>query len=463
MADETLEYHGHWWFDDDEENPFAATALFDASEGWTMRIIGQDSGWADSKIGRPVPRRRIIGRCHGASYVTLLDAFVKHSTGGMEPASRVSMLAATNGVIGDGPAPEAFDSISVTFEGLSRWARVRDAIDIEWSSGRLKSVSFSPPDPSEIELELGTLILSWEQSGSLRATSVAQTIDAWWTFRPSEEPWKLRRLFDDIVRPLQILHVVMTGVSSSPPSMALTDGDRHWKLHRANPQASPVADDDDDDQDWSHEWPLRLHEIEDLDAAVTNWFTTIAESQLAVASISFILAREHKMYLETELLALYHGLEAYHRSRSTFAARTLSRRAVKRRTQELFEGCSNELREWARQYLAHAGEPTFRSRVGDLMAYTDPFSSDLVGDERFADVAKTYRNALAHGATPDPRPADWYSHMQIVNRQLRAILHACLLRDVGVPPAELSDRLGRMRSVQLARATPLFSGNSDDD
>jgi hypothetical protein len=210
------------------------------------------------------------------------------------------------------------------------------------------------------------------------------------------------------------------------------------------------------------EWKLHMHDmiftrnditLNDIGNLFNNWLNLYAESSgLSMLCKLYSSATSiREQYLEEEFINFAHAAELYHRAK--FDSSVLPKTEWKKKINNILEKIpdANE-KQWLKEKLCWSNSPTLQNRLEELFETLEPTTSLLVGDKKeFAETVKHTRNYFTHWDTNGKKKAAFYPKLYFVNRTLRYLIAACLLREIGFSSEETAKLFERNISIHNFR------------
>jgi hypothetical protein len=446
MAEATV-HVGNWWLEDNPNIKYPGSATYDVTNGWSLELIG-GLHTEDVPLGSPLLASVIHGRTSDFHSITFPRAFVQGSPWPLPESAEATFSASAPGALVGRRAPERleFEAVTISSPAITSWARRSGAIEMAEAGDGQRGFTIRVPEDVEIPLDNGRLVLRYSARGNISLSAVSQQIVTEWHYEP-ERPADIYSLLESVYRPLDYLHVVATGSHLGPPGINVWQGrdSWSWKSDRLRDDRPHI------DRHW--QWPLPIGLIEDLPRTVSTWFQLFTELGTALHPLMSVLTDDTPHKLETEILLLCHAVEGYHRRRGIFGQTQVPPEEHERRLEALLEGQPKAIRQWARPLLRH-NQPSFRSRLEDLVNYVGPIGEEITGSEQFLSTTRRYRDTLAHGLLDGEAESsrEWFDGMHGVSIKLQELMRVALLRDLGLSGVEAAEAARRLPSVELAIA-----------
>jgi ApeA N-terminal domain 1 len=214
--------------------------------------------------------------------------------------------------------------------------------------------------------------------------------------------------------------------------------------HLENPHAREAAN--------HHFMVFTLSDIEEqFEDHIVRWFDRAADLG-RVLDLYFSTLHAPFTHLETRFMNFAQAIEGYHRRR-------LNRFAYPEETFEAYrlkilDKLTGDPRRLAKKALKYANEISLESRIKDVLKLLgDPATSIVTAGkdspDQFAKRAAEIRNVYAHnleGEEPD------YLELVVFEDQLKTLVEALLLHEIGFEPRAIDEMLRRSRRYELIKA-----------
>jgi hypothetical protein len=416
----------------------------------------------------------IHGKNNLGEYVTLLNCFLRRSTGGLFPESstRSSSYFVNHVLVGGlflSTDDVQFQRVSFGVHLLDEW-RCANAFNMNevWRAFRTGESSQAPiyqkPEPLVLAT-VGGIGVTLEFEVSLPGSNIAQTKMtlehcARVVMESTGKPLQLFdtigdnstesfiSTIDDLIRfftfatsektfPYDIQGNVLESTRRGSRKK-ITKPIRIFLPCREIPQSLPKPD--------FYDMDLQYKDIAmDPIRYIENWFRMIPNLKTPISRYLDVVSGSTE-YLETQALSLCIAAEGYHRT--THPDLEVVSPEHKIRLDEILSSTSIEHRDWLENRLQHSHAPTLRKRFKDLIRRYPKTVKWLVGSKKernaLIDWATTHRNDYSHGKTIT-RQAEKSGHtlqMYYRTQYLRALLFMCILSELGYTQAEV-DRILR--------------------
>jgi Apea-like HEPN/ApeA N-terminal domain 1 len=195
---------------------------------------------------------------------------------------------------------------------------------------------------------------------------------------------------------------------------------------------------------------IHLGDIEsDFRRVLDQWFV-IYERLRPICDSFFSLAYNPPVYVDQQFLGAIQAAEAYHRE--AVRPYKIDPATHERRVNAILASAPDEHREWLRDVLAAAGEPSLRERLGSLLERTDDVIGPLLADRSaFLRTAILTRHQLTHPVTRKSELLPGPNAIYRLYRTLSFILRRCLLHELGFTSEQCQEFFARNRDYAWAK------------
>ncbi|TDW76414.1 hypothetical protein EV653_1565 [Kribbella pratensis] len=407
----------------------------------------------------------IHGRTRDWKDVTVFEANGANYAGPVPGETRESYRV-TLALIGCHAPADDFSGAMIEFDQLNSWSDAPSII-INPSSNEPDESQITNRIAASVRLEPLTLAHANINGDSLRLETGVQGsrssqsihFDQFSAFAiEMGQPANARTIVDTRVRPLQDLLIFSLGRSVQLTSLmlrpALENGrycDAYLNAIQPTDDAKPTSR----NSPWSYSEPSLLSvrwcplPIDDL---LRQWFELWSD----LRETFVLLHAPHYapfMYTENRFASIFQSAEAFHKRR--FDSRELDPATHKKRVQDVIaaidsSGGSQEISDWARRVLQAANYKPLWLRIDELVKSTGAVGDAILdAAPTFARAAANARTGVAHGGSssserPDSVARYWHGVV------LSWVLRACLLLQLGVPLAEVVERVLQKAPFQHA-------------
>jgi ApeA N-terminal domain 1/Apea-like HEPN len=448
------EYWGRWWLPDRPENKVGGVLRAGHREGFELTLGGMLQS-DESRSVESVPV--IFGEVASFERTTtdLANPVVTlHKCHLMRTARRtVSSYYCSLLVLGEHLScieEPALESVSVSIDALDVWNPDRTWNQDLDSSGRI-AVSFKETPRYELDLGDSLRLVLWSAvklpgwSAADRRITVWDSLAAQFT---PDLPVDLRgayRLIQPLLDLLTFLGQQPARVTSFYVTPSNSVGDTHrWPVR--------VIDNQREDRTQSRKY-MHPHDFlisfpkdrEDLEVILGRWFGLHLGAEHQALVQFFATEYSESLFLESTFQLLVQAIEGWHRARYPEDGK-LPKAAHRERVEAILASTPEEHREWAGGLLRSFNSASLLQRIGTMLEKHD----DLVGpvltemDPPFAGQIRDMRNALAHSSTPGADGYD-YARIHYLNRCMRHLIQAALLRAVICDPEKELSAMGRLK------------------
>jgi hypothetical protein len=149
-------------------------------------------------------------------------------------------------------------------------------------------------------------------------------------------------------------------------------------------------------------------------------------------------------FLETQFIVHCQAAEALHAQH--YESLRMPRADHDLRTQRVLDLLPPNDRTWVAPALSGANQKSLRNRVIDLIEDAPPSVQAVIRDrDVFAGRLVIRRNAVTHGGSLDRGGID---ELLALNEKLRLLLYSHLMREVGLSPARIEERISGSRLLK---------------
>jgi hypothetical protein len=358
--------------------------------------------------------------------------------------------ALRNGHVADPGAP-VWTSASCRFANIDEWAyrapHTMPAANGTEDDGRLwHDVRVTLLPPIEVRVDGATLKIceTYGESDGLHAFATERRHQLIWEPDDRATP---KALDQDFVTPMRFFLAFATDSATPVEALALVgpvvdvvddrvfpkpvESIRPW-LGRAKKRSR-------------HEMLLPVSALDGrVDDVLRRWLDLYSARRPAL-ELMFAVVFAEWLFVETRFLLLAQAAEVYHRL--AFPQGVLPDDEHKRRLRAVIDAAPLEQQEWLGEKLEHSNEPSLKGRLDELVEYS-ALAPHAVLRPKFARRVTDTRNYRTHYDPKIEKRAVKDDDLYWLSEELRALLTACLLRDLGFEDGSAWDRL---RGTVLAR------------
>lgn len=147
-------------------------------------------------------------------------------------------------------------------------------------------------------------------------------------------------------------------------------------------------------------------------------------------------------FIDNHFLNTAGAAEGYHRI--LYGNESVSKAAHRQRLASVMASAPQEHHPWLRDVLAHSNEPVFRDRLRELHSRSFNVVAGVVGTaDEFAGPVVKLRNALTHRGKGTPKAVPSGTDMFRLIQEIRLVLEACVLLDLGLDETTVVDSTRR--------------------
>jgi hypothetical protein len=429
LGDRRTTYHGFWWKPDIPSE--RAPGTFEIAHDRSMSLTTFESGRAWTHLS-PI----IVGQTLGGQGITLTDCYAEHSVSGGAPDLAFVKYQPGRAFIGsEFGTREAiiFRKAHLAFLGLREWVDMPAITQAGLFSGTRRNVEFAQPEriPARIGGHAIDLV-RWVgyRSGRFR---VELSEEAFVEIEVSA-PLHVDDWFREYIRPIQSLFTLAFGrpcvrerttfylpgaLNGEMPDQAVEmvargDSPVNGEARVPSPHEMIFKY-----EDVAGEWP----------SFVARWFSLWEEAGPAL-SLFFSIEENPSLYVEQVFLSTAGALEAFHRS--TLALESEHGAEHKQRLEEILSCVPTVHVSWLGNQLRYSHEPSFRSRLEELVAEADEVVEPFVKEgRRFVHDVVEARNALVHRSSSSLQvpPLRLWQFAYVMSLVMRTVLLRRMLQE----------------------------------
>jgi hypothetical protein len=270
-----------------------------------------------------------------------------------------------------------------------------------------------------------------------------------------DRPLDVETISHEYIRPLG--NMLMLSSRRSCPMLELRVGfDESWFRNNIAVLSRRLSDTNERNRNPS-ELLFRLDDL-GFDSTMARWFELHQQLGIVCDLLASLRAPGN---LASHFLDIASALESYHRRTHR---RDKASRDHKARLQRIYQSVDDTDSGWLREQLRFSHQPTYMSRLQDLLADASVHIQPKIGDpEKWATWLKNGRNSIAHR---DPGMLDVEKEWRATHAVMRSaewLLVVLLLQDLGLPQSKIELALQRQQSwgflsESLREAVPTLFG-----
>ena len=447
--DEAIQYEGYWWLPGANDNGVPGSLEFDPDKGASLRLMG--SLQSLEGITEPLEPEIIHGHSSDGKLITLKDCRNTLSNLRFGRGFSTSAYAANTIFVGqhfERPEDVGFERLVVEHLHLGAWA---DATGFAFKVVEEER----EPKKRRIEVRHGLPDAATAQVGG----EYEVTLDFGADFEASQRPftWATikqpaelaiefteKQAFDrlhDIVFRLQ--HLLSLGMRRSAYPVAIrgytgTPGE----AIPVEVLYSPLGRMDAVKRPERFELLFSRNDLPGgFETAVARWLER-AGSLDPVYRLFLGTVYNPRSYLEQRFLRLVQALEVYHR-RALYEP-DLPEEDHKKRVEKILDSVPAEHKNWLRRKLRVVSEPSFDERLHGVLKRHRGIANSVVGTKgearaEFVQKVVVTRNYQTHFDENKKDRAARGEDLHHIARQLKLLLEACLMEEIGFGPEETRD------------------------
>lgn len=446
---------GRWWKPDDLHSAcFGHLELDEKSKDFlTLTLHGALS--TERAADYPV----IFGETASGEQLTLIECRRSglrrggSESGTLTSQERISCQQALRSGHVSEPTSAIWTEAECRFGNLDDWAlRVPFTSDDEYGvdpdGGRWTTVRLTIPPPIEIAVGGAKLSISHEQNASEDSDSFSSARIARIGFKP-DLPVELDDIDERFVTPMLYFLAFATDGTTPVERLHVAGPIVETYGNRQFPRHLEVI------RPWSGRAVRKRHDFEmllplavlggDTDRVIAKWFELFASLRTAL-DLLFSVVFAEGLFLETRFLLFAQAAEVYHRH--VFPGGVLDDGDHERRVNEVIAAAPAPHHVWLSGRLEHSNEPSLKQRLDELRRYSCLGPYGVLRPKFVREVADT-RNYHTHYDPKLRRRAAKGESLYWLSEEIRALLTACLLRNLGFDEDRGWERL---RGTRLAKA-----------
>lgn len=450
-VDDPIDQPGFFWLPSNEAERIPGTLKIDETGQISLSLFGwrdlepiDDSSPSLNPAGLPAfanaqSHSRIHGLIQGKA-VTLdrcIPATSRTSlSGGISEGSYIALRAYV-GAWWTSDEDVTFSRIHLHMTNLHEWLMM-NAVSLDnnfddFASGRF-SLSFNAPEPLSIDLPSGAT-LSFRLAYSSPSVSVAPTDISFYQraylrldlndIAPLEDLLATTTAFQRLLSVAVDQPCEVTALSGFTPDLIIDGREAPITIYTGRTSRPRPTED--------VPWHRMLFTFNDVRSRfpdmVINWLSEDQRLDPALNLYDALMAGAYQ-HADGRFLATAQSIEALHR-RLFPEKREMSDDEFTALCGDLVEASPSDKRDWVRQRLQHANEPTFRQRVRDLVESFEPYFGTPQERRDFIHDVVDARNRLTHLPTDsDDKPIDGKS-LILMQKKLEILFQLHVLRQLG--------------------------------
>lgn len=434
-----IEYKGEWWLPSDPDKSFKGVFTYSQNGGGSLQLDG------DIKQEK---QETILGVSETGSILTLKNCFTKNiqirST-----SLNTSIIFVNHAYIGGHFTDEiTFSEIIVNFRLLDEWANV-SGFDIDYDlSKKYYSIEYTQPEPINVlKNEKYKITLEVYAKGpTLKFVQNDAQISqkTYFGIKYLNEEEGIENIFELLFK-LQNFISFSTTKSVRPLVVYGFTGnaEKEFDSKKYKEQVeilySPIGDIEESKSLLPPEMLFSFQHVRDtIDEKLTKWIEK-AEHLEPVFNLYFGIIHNPKLYLSSRFLHLAQAIESYHRrTRDNFE---LPEEKHQEKVDAIIKKCPEEFKEWLQDRLTYSNEPSLRIRLKSLYKDFKPIISPLATKKKFVNGVVNTRNYLTHFDDCLKKSSLKGIKLHDLTEQLKLLLQACLLSEIGFTVTEIENRL----------------------
>lgn len=456
---ESIIRSGYFWAPEAPDNKLPGTLTISDGGEIELEVIGNfDLGPSLPSPSDELDVKKIFGQIEKAGCVTIDDCIYRHknfSFGGIAK-STLHGHRALFGVHLSDEEPQ-IDTYRCSLEGLDEWI-VISGIEVKTDfEKKTAQITFKPPPRFSYDLGDGftiAIIFGWSAPFSGGSTEAKITQQAYLEIRSK----KLKPLGEFIYIAYRFANFLALALDESTSFKDVTISSerivRNWGTEEEENTRPIQIETYYQSLPFSDSAPkLRKNDIlftfpqvkDKLGTMLSSWLIMYEAIGPALSLYFASKAGEHK-YLDGKFLALAQALETYHRRTSKEVL--MDEKKFKRLVDNLIAGCLKEQQGWLKGRLSFGNELSLAKRLKKVF---DPYKEQLGNSSKRSKLIRQIvdtRNYLTHYSERLESTAARGRQMWEICMKMEVIFQLCLLRDVGLTSAEVSNVANNSYSIK---------------
>jgi hypothetical protein len=442
-----LPIKGIWWLPEDPTNRVAGELSLDDNGQLVAELMGRLGVQIDDAFRsavRDVPV--VFGTSLDGDHLTLYAARIYLMSWTSENTAR-TRITCRFGVLGDHVSPPLnLRTMAFSFPQLQRWygktglenSAAWPLVPVREGFVKYKLLdrdTIYEKDGKTITIGLSVEMLRNDDSGGLGFTGYREHCNIE-VFCSKLTP--IDQVFQTI-RALRNLLTLLTGRIVSFDRTVIEggiQGFRHELLGIPEQSRKKSA------RNISDNFLIAFSELErSVTTVLENWFQKYSELE-PICNLHFGALYNPRLYIENKFLNVAQAVEAYHRRFVNNLE--LPQDKHEERVKTIIGSCPQAYQPWLKEKLAFSNEPTLKQRLKELLGKHPVVTQAFIGDEdAFIKKVKNTRNYLTHFNDSLRKKCATGTELSSLAQQLRILLEACLLKELGVPAEDVANVLIR--------------------
>jgi len=196
---------------------------------------------------------------------------------------------------------------------------------------------------------------------------------------------------------------------------------------------------------------FNYQEIQDcFQTVISNWWDNYDNLEPIIDLYLRSFYNHSNSFSENEFLEIMHAIESYHRR--TFNNSLYSKVDFKNMRDEIIESVPEKYREFLKERLGFANEPTLKHRLEDLFKKVDSydFITEIIPDTKdFITAVKNTRNYLTHYNKSSEKNSLKGADLYYSTMKLRVILTILLLQKINIPEDSVKNAVSVLKDFHF--------------
>ena len=450
---------GYFWTPEAPEKKLPGTLTISDGGEIELEVIGN----FDASPGLPEPAdemdvKKIIGEIEKAGFVTIDDCLYRQKNfafGGIAK-STLTGHRALFGVHLLEPEPN-IDTYRCSLEGLDEWVSISGIKARTDFEAKTATITFEPPPKISHELGDGftfSIAFVWTAPFAGGSSEAKITQRAYVEIKSK----KLRPLRDFIYISYRFANFLALALDESTSLKDVTIssnkivrdwGDGDEKTTRPVQietyyQSLPFSE--SEPRLKRHNMLFTFPQVRDRFGSMLSSWMSLYEVFGPSLSLYFSSKTGGHKYLEGKFLALAQALETYHRRTTDDVL--MDEKKFKKLVKSLVESCPEEQKDWLKGRLSFGNELSLAKRLKKVF---DPYKAQLGNStkrNKFIRKVVDTRNYLTHYSKELESKSARGRELWDTCLKMEVIFQLCLLRDIGLTAAEVSDIAAQSYSIK---------------
>ncbi|MHB1464048.1 MAG: ApeA N-terminal domain 1-containing protein [Thermoleophilia bacterium] len=439
------EHRGRWWLAREEE---ATTGTLSVSQEEIIleidspfsEIPGESQFWN-------IPT--LVGKLFSGEEITLHDC--RQISSSSRKTSQYQVFGAFFGALLPLPGMRRFKWAKLNLSHLTAWSNMHgfDYTTETNAEGRKKDIqTFTIPNNIKVQLEDDTVEIAnelyshFETRNTHQQTKYRHTVVL---YIDTQEEFSIQELYSRYFLPIQNLLTVATGVNTSITKIEVSVNDRDLVDVFFPSYLRVVHDDSHNLIHWS-QMPFNLDDIsKNIEDIFKKWLELCGERR-PITDLYFGVRYAKFIYLEQKFLNLTQTAESFHRMSNDYDKKVYSDTEYVEMVSSSVSSLAGKKRNYIEMKLKYGNEPSFRTRLKELISYTADVMNPIMGSRStFINDVVNARNYYTHYDDALKEQVEKNIDLIELNMKLDILLQALFLSEIGISGPEAAERFKRNR------------------